>query len=116
MSLMDENRRAILTRWLATTPTRRAAFGGSLAGLVLLGIEGTSAQEATPASGAELVLVQAFSNGTLFPTQGDGADLPPYTLILWGAADGGFFYIDQASGRPRRGLRRACRTSRAGWD
>ena len=93
---MDERREALI-RLLAMSPTRRSALGG-MAALALLGSVNASAQEATPASGSELILVQAFTNGTLFPTQGDGPDLPPYTLILWGAADGGFFYIDQASG------------------
>ncbi|MEZ4564834.1 MAG: hypothetical protein R2853_19060 [Thermomicrobiales bacterium] len=32
-----------------------------------------------------LTTVQAFASGLLFPTQGDAAGGPPYTLILWGA-------------------------------
>ena len=41
--------------------------------------------------------MQSFSHGSLFPTQGD-AESPPYTLILWDAADRGFFFTDSTSG------------------
>ena len=39
------------------------------------------------------LLVQSFSHGTLFPTQGDVEGVP-YTVILWDAADRGFFFAD----------------------
>jgi hypothetical protein len=44
-----------------------------------------------------VLLVQSFSRGTLFPTQGD-AEGAPYTVILWDAADRGFFFADVMSG------------------
>lgn len=49
------------------------------------------------APGGDLLLVQSFSQGSLFPTQGDAGVLP-YTVILWDAADRGFFFTDAASG------------------
>jgi hypothetical protein len=42
-----------------------------------------------------LLLVQGFSKGSLFPTQGD-VGVPPYTLILWDAGQG-LAYVDWAS-------------------
>jgi hypothetical protein len=58
-----------------------------------------AAQEATPGQGTEsgFLAIQGFSNGTLFPTQGDSPDQPPYTLILWNAADTGLFFIERRS-------------------
>ena len=44
-----------------------------------------------------MLLVQSFSHGTLFPTQGDAGGAP-YTVILWDAADRGFFFADVMSG------------------
>jgi len=41
--------------------------------------------------------VQGFSHGNLFPTQGDAGGAP-YTLILWDAADRGFFFADWMGG------------------
>jgi hypothetical protein len=60
---------------------------------------GTAAQ-ATPTADApdvRLLLVQSFSQGSLFPTQGD-AEGAPYTVILWDAADRGFFFAERTSG------------------
>jgi len=59
-----------------------------------------AAAQATPAdqaSGGDSLLVQSFSHGSLFPTQGDAGGAP-YTLILWDAADRGFFFADCTSG------------------
>jgi len=56
----------------------------------------SAAAQATPTTeGGEggPLLVQSFSQGSLFPTQGD-ADGAPYTVILWDAADRGFFFAD----------------------
>ena len=44
-----------------------------------------------------MLLVQSFSQGSLFPTQGD-AEGAPYTVILWDAVDRGCFYADWMSG------------------
>ena len=83
--------------------SRRAALhaGGLLfAGMGALALQRGAAAQATPAAGAPgngLLLVQSFSQGSLFPTQGDGGVLP-YTVILWDAADRGFFFADWASG------------------
>jgi hypothetical protein len=44
-----------------------------------------------------LILVQSFSQGSLFPTQGDAGGAP-YTVILWDAADRGFFFADCTGG------------------
>jgi hypothetical protein len=52
----------------------------------------------TPVAGRDgsgLLVLQAFSKGSLSPTQGDAAS-PPFTLILWDAADRGIFYTDIA--------------------
>jgi hypothetical protein len=60
----------------------------------------SSAAQDTPvadAGGGGLLLVQSFSHGTLFPTQGD-AGSAPYTVILWDAVDRGFFFADVVSG------------------
>jgi hypothetical protein len=59
----------------------------------------TIAAQATPTAGAQggSLLVQSFSHGTLFPTQGDVEGVP-YTVILWDAADRGFFFADWTSG------------------
>jgi hypothetical protein len=58
------------------------------------------AQSTPVTEGAGLLLVQSFSHGSLFPTQGE-AGLLPYTLILWDAAARGLFFTsaaDQAAG------------------
>jgi hypothetical protein len=63
-----------------------------------LAFQRSAAAQATPtaaAPGGGLLLVQSFSRGTLFPTQGD-AEGAPYTVIVWDAADRGFFYADCA--------------------
>jgi hypothetical protein len=60
----------------------------------------SAAAQATPvaeARGGGPLLVQSFSHGTLFPTQGDAGGAP-YTLILWDAADRGFFFADWTGG------------------
>lgn len=96
---MTETHRSVLSQVLASSPSRRAALGGGLAALALARSGLSLAQEATPGQGEEgaLLAVQAFSNGTLFPTQGDSPDQPPYTLILWNAAGAGCFFVDRAS-------------------
>jgi hypothetical protein len=55
----------------------------------------TTPTAAVPGRG--VLLVQSFSQGSLFPTQGD-AEGAPYTVILWDAADRGFFFADWTSG------------------
>jgi hypothetical protein len=83
--------------------SRRAALhtGGTLlAGLSVLAIPRSAGAQATPtadARGGGVLLVQSFSHGTLFPTQGDVEGVP-YTVILWDAADRGFFFTDVVSG------------------
>src|SRR5687767_12048104 len=75
-----------------------AALGAALAAL---SVRGAGAGQATPTAseaGAGLLQAQAFSRGNVFPTQGDGPDLPPYTVILWDAADRGVVIADAASG------------------
>ena len=60
----------------------------------------SAAAQATPVSAARTggpLLVQSFSLGSLFPTQGDAGGAP-YTLILWDAADRGFFFADWTGG------------------
>src|SRR5687767_3216946 len=88
---------------LTVTRSRRAALhtgSALLAGVGALALQRSAAAQATPtaaAPGGAVVLVQSFSQGSLFPTQGD-AEGAPYTVILWDAADRGFFYADCASG------------------
>ncbi len=83
--------------------SRRVALragGAILAAASGLTLHGASATEATPMagdSGKGFLLVQAFSKGSLFPTQGDAGG-PPFTLILWDAAERGFFTVDGESG------------------
>ena len=83
--------------------SRRAtlhAGGALLAGMGALAFQRSIAAQTTPTAGAPggaFVLVQSFSKGSLFPTQGD-AEGAPYTVILWDAADRGFFYADCAAG------------------
>jgi hypothetical protein len=65
-----------------------------------LHVQRSAATQTTPtAEGREggPLLVQSFSHGSLFPTQGD-ADGAPYTVILWDAADRGFFFADWTGG------------------
>jgi hypothetical protein len=60
----------------------------------------SAAAQATPIAEAREggpLLVQGFSHGSLFPTQGD-AEGAPYTVILWDAADRGFFFADWTGG------------------
>jgi len=81
---------------------RDAVFGGGavVAALGSLSWRHAVAAQATPlaaAPGSGLLLVQSFSQGSLFPTQGDW-DILPYTVILWEAAARGFFFVDGASG------------------
>jgi hypothetical protein len=92
----------------ATPPTgaqsRRAALhtgGALLAGMSALALRSqqSAAAQATPTAegGGGPLLVQSFSHGSLFPTQGDAGGAP-YTLILWDAADRGFFFADWTGG------------------
>ena len=89
---------------LADLRSRRAALqsGAALgAALTALRVRGAAAAQATPTAnegGASLLQVQAFGRGNLFPTQGDSPDQPPYTAILWDAADRGVVVADAASG------------------
>ena len=82
--------------------TRRTALhagGLLLGGLGAIALQRGVAAQATPTAGDNengLLLVQSFSNGSLFPTQGDAGGAP-YTVILWDAADRGFFFTDWAS-------------------
>ena len=65
-----------------------------------LALRNSAAAQATPtdeASGGGPLLVQAFSHGSLFPTQGDAGGAP-YTVILWDASDRGFFFADCTRG------------------
>jgi hypothetical protein len=88
---------------LSGARSRRAALhaaGTLLAGLGGLAFQRSATAQATPIAGAGgggVLLVQSFSQGTLFPTQGD-AEGAPYTVILWDAADRGFFFADVISG------------------
>ena len=88
---------------LAGAQSRRAALhAGSmlLAGIGVLALPQGSAAEATltaSAGGGAPLLVQGFSQGSLFPTQGDAGGAP-YTVILWDAADRGFFFADWMAG------------------
>lgn len=90
---------------LTGAQSRRAALysgGALLAGIGALAVllQPGAAAQATPVSEARAggpLLVQSFSQGSLFPTQGD-ADGAPYTLILWDAADRGFFFADWTGG------------------
>ena len=83
--------------------SRRSAvhLGGALvAGLGGMSLSRVTAAQSTPsaASGERgVLLVQSFSHGSLFPTQGEAGVLP-YTLILWGAADRGFFFVSSQDG------------------
>jgi hypothetical protein len=66
----------------------------------VLASQRSAAAQATPtahAPGGGLLLVQSFSQGSLFPTQGDAGGAP-YTVILWDAADRGFFFADWTGG------------------
>jgi hypothetical protein len=92
----------VSTAALTGTQSRRAALhtgSALLAGMSALALQRRVAAEATPVGDAQgsVLLVQSFSHGTLFPTQGD-AEGAPYTVILWDAADRGFFFADVMSG------------------
>ena len=99
--MLPEDHRSIAA--LSGAQSRRAtlhAGGALLAGLGALAFQRSAAAQATPIAGARgggVVLVQSFSHGTLFPTQGD-VEGAPYTVILWDAADRGFFFADVMSG------------------
>ena len=74
--------------------------GVLLAGMGVVASQRSAAAQATPtahAPGGGLLLVQSFSQGSLFPTQGDAGGAP-YTVILWDAADRGFFFADWTGG------------------
>jgi hypothetical protein len=87
---------------LAGVHSRRVALhtgSALLAGMGVLALRPSAAQ-ATPTAGAGgdgSLLVQSFSQGSLFPTQGDAGGAP-YTVILWDAADRGFFFADWTGG------------------
>jgi hypothetical protein len=89
---------------LTGSQSRRTALhagGALLAGMGALAfrLQGSAAAQATPTAAAQAgsLLVQSFSHGTLFPTQGDVEGVP-YTVYLWDAADRGFFFADCTSG------------------
>ena len=88
---------------LSGAQSRRAALhtgSALLVGLGTLPFQRNAAAQPTPTAGmggGGVLLVQSFSHGTLFPTQGD-AEGAPYTVILWDAADRGFFFADVMSG------------------
>ncbi len=87
---------------LTGTQSRRVALhtgGALLAGMSALAYQRSVAAQATPVADVpgDTLLVQSFSQGTLFPTQGDAVGAP-YTVILWDAADRGFFFADCTSG------------------
>jgi hypothetical protein len=87
---------------LTGSQSRRTALhaGGALmAGMGALAFWRSASAQATPTADAQggSLLVQSFSHGTLFPTQGDVEGVP-YTVILWDAADRGFFFADCTSG------------------
>jgi hypothetical protein len=82
--------------------SRRVALhagGALLAGLGACLLPSSVVAQATPSTGVTgkgLLLMQGFSHGNLFPTQGD-VGVAPYTVILWDAADRGFFFTDWAN-------------------
>jgi hypothetical protein len=88
---------------LTATQSRRTALqagGALLAGMGALAFLRSAVAQTTPtadARGGDLLLVQSFSHGSLFPTQGD-VEGAPYTVILWDAADRGFFFADWTGG------------------
>jgi hypothetical protein len=88
---------------LTSTRSRRATLRGCGTVIAALGIlthRPAAAAQASPtaaAAGGDLLLVQGFGQGNLFPTQGDVGVLP-YTVVLWDAADRGYFFTDQANG------------------
>ena len=88
---------------LSGTRSRRVALhsgGAFLAGLGAFALPRRVMAQATPSAGGPgegFLLVQGFSRGSLFPTQGDAGGAP-YTVILWDAADRGLFFADSASG------------------
>ena len=83
--------------------SRRGALhagGALLAGLGAFALPRSVIAQATPTAGApgeSFLLVQSFSQASLFPTQGD-VGVAPYTIILWDAADRGLFFADWATG------------------
>lgn len=72
-----------------------AFLGGG--GLAVSGIPAAPGKLTATAAEPGLVLVQGFGRGSLFPTQGD-VGVPPYTAILWDAADRGLFYMSHDGG------------------
>ena len=92
----------VSTAALTGTQSRRVALhtgGALLAGISALAWRQSVAAQATPVADVPggTLLVQSFSQGSLFPTQGDVVGAP-YTVILWDAADRGFFFADCTSG------------------
>jgi len=90
-------------RPFSSRQSRRVALragGAILAFAGGLSLHGASATQATPIvedAARGLLLVQSFSTGSLFPTQGDAGG-PPFTLILRDAAERGFFTVDGENG------------------
>ena len=84
---------------LTGAQSRRAALhagGALLAGMGALALaakRGRAGHANHRRGGGGPLLVQSFSQGSLFPTQGDAGGAP-YTVILWDAADRGFFFAD----------------------
>ncbi len=98
--MSPEDRRFIAA--LTGAQSRRVALqtgGALLAGMSALASRPSVAAQATPVAEVpgSALLVQSFSQGSLFPTQGDAGGAP-YTVILWDAADRGFFFADRTSG------------------
>ena len=96
----DDHSAAPLSSRVHSRRTALHTGGAFLAGIGVLAVRQSAAAQATPtaeAGGDGTLLVQSFSQGSLFPTQGD-AGSAPYTLILWDAADRGFFFTDGTGG------------------
>lgn len=97
---MDTPRSSIL----ADSHSRRSALrttSALAAGLVAVGLSRAGTQAATPipaVTGTGIVFVQTFGSGSLFPTQGSGPNLPPYTLYVWEAGEHTIF----VTGEPER--------------
>src|SRR3712207_1228760 len=99
-TVSSEDHRSVAA--LTGAQSRRVALqtgGALLAGMSALASRPSVAAQATPVAEVpgSALLVQSFSQGSLFPTQGDGGGAP-YTVILWDAADRGFFFADWTSG------------------
>lgn len=80
----------------SSSHSRRALLHGGAAAALLGAVAGPhlALAQGTPEAGegSDILLIQAFSQASLFATQGD-ADTHPYTLILWDAAPSGLVYL-----------------------